>query len=1378
MEPLRWWCGNQPTWLWRVDTDVLLVPLRLGPCATTSLCIASVWKFGLLGLGAYVGHTARRPSSMPPHIAYAVVAASLLNAAYGVYFVASPVALSPSHVAAGTLCLVEGLHTSIVLCVYPHRVHAFCHLFFLDALARLLAVTPVVLQRQRPLVLAAHDLALIADTTIMLLKAVVACYLATQVAAIHTATPEGDASVMSKLFFTWIWPLLRQPQPLGLDDLPAVRSDDSASVIQLRYEDSVRRRPRASLLRHLHATCGWSFYCAGALLFVSTTGNVLTPYALERLLRVLSDPTPHSSEARIVSGLLWSLGLYAAIMTKSIFEHQFWAVAVRCGLQTRSLLQQLVLHKALRLSAAARVTYDDGALTNMLATDACKIADASVVCAMHWDTWSGGLALSIALLALLQLLGPAVWLWLGLQLLYIPLAVFLSRRLKAASRAHLASRDRRLQRTASFLAAPTTLHGCAYEATVLASTRAARNEELAALRTKQRWHAINVSAVACLQLLAPMATFACIRKLPPSQVFAAIAWFGIAAGPLQRLPQILTKVIDARVSLQRLERFFAADERSTSSTKEPRLEAGSIELRDVASLWTYGPPPVFQNVSLSLSRGAVALCDGPMGCGKSTFLATLLRLPTVVTGALRVAGSMAYCPQNPWILDTSIRANILCGKRLDWSWYQATLGICALGADIAAWPDGDAFRAGDRGAALSGGQKQRVSLARAVYARHDILLVDNVFASLDPVVARHVWQQLLHHPALVPLTKVLVAPPTLRPSVPFLRLHFEPVAMRGVTAIHASREHAVSPATESMLTLDADAPTTEALSPPTLITDVDDDAAVSGSSYQAVWRAYLSQIPWLGGYLVLLVAEHIGLVSGTYVLATWATTKGTPWTTVGVSVATCVVASTHRLWFVDLALRGAARLHATLLHHLVHASMAFFEQRSSSSILNRCTKDVGAIDEALPSVLANFAAYALQVGAAVLALASIAPTSALVAVVGLTGPYYVLYALYRGPGRRLQRLERAARAPVLAWARQAIAGHSSVDAFDLMRMLQTQFQAQIDVAIQASWLATIATQWVTVWLEGLGALVVLGAGVATTFLADSVSATTTGLVLTYAVQLPARLGWALKLLVAIELEAVSVDRVVALTEQATPMPTYADAPGHAPERIADGDLQVDNLCLTYPGSHTRVLDGVSFRLAPGAKAAVVGRTGAGKSSLLHVLLGLYPVDSGEVRVGGTAVAPHALRAAVGFVPQDAVLLGETLRETLADATSQVSDDEMWAVLRRVGMDTRVDSLEMRVECANFGAGERQLLALARALLRNVRILVCDEATAHVDARAHRRVLSLILSLAHVTVLLVTHRVEQLETFDVVLRLDGGRLEPLSPTSLTKSSRASGLEAAT
>ncbi|KDO35256.1 hypothetical protein SPRG_00102 [Saprolegnia parasitica CBS 223.65] len=1385
LAPLRWWCGNQPTWLWRVDSDVLLVPLRLGPCATTSLCVASAWKFGLLGLGAYLGHTARRPSSPPPRAAHAVVAASLLNAAYGVYFVVSQAALSPSHVAAGTLCLVEGLHTSIVLCIFPHQALAFRHLFLLDALARLLAVTPIVLQRQRPLVLAAHELALIVDATAMLLKAVVACYLATQVVTTHAATPECDASIASRLFFTWIWPLLRRPQPLGLNDLPAVRSDDSASVIHARYEDSLRRRPRATLFRHLHATCGWSFYNAGALLFVSTTGNVLTPYALERLLHVLSDPAPHASEARIVSGLLWSLALYAAIGTKSIFEHQFWAVAVRCGLQTRSLLQQLVLTKGLRLSAAARVSYDDGVLSNLLSTDACKIADASVVCALHWDTWSGGLALSIALLALLQLLGPAVWLWLGLQLLYLPLAVFLSRRLKAASRAHLACRDRRLQRTASFLDAPTTLHGCGYEAHVLASTSAARNKELAALGTKQRWHAINVSAVACLQLLAPIGTFACIERLPPSQVFAAIAWFGIAAGPLQRLPQILSKFIDARVSLQRLERFFAADERSTPPANARRLETGGMELRDVTSLWTYGAQPVFQPVSLTLCRGAVVLCDGPMGSGKSTFLATLLRLPTVVTGSLHVAGSMAYCPQSPWILDTSVRDNILCGARFDRSWYQTTLEICALRADIAAWPHGDAFRTGALGAALSGGQKQRISLARAVYARHDILLIDNVFASLDPVVACHVWQQLLHHPALAPLTKVLVAPPTLRPSVPFVRLRFERVPLRGITAIHATSERAASPEPESTLTPGADATPNEAPTPPTTADD-DDDPAVSGSSsYQIVWRAYLSQLPRLGGYVLLLVAEHIGLVGGTYVLATWATTKATPWATVGVGVATCVVASTHRLWLVDLALRGANGLHAALLRSLVHAPMAFFEQRSSSRILNHCTKDVGSIDEALPSVLSTFAAYALQVCAAVFALACIAPTSALLAVLGLLGPYYVLYALYRGPGRRLQRLERAARAPVLAWARQAIAGHSSVDAFDLARMLQTRFQAQIDVAIQASWLATIATQWVTVWLEGLGALVVLGAGVATTLLADSVSATTIGLALTYAVQLPARLGWALKLLVAIELEAVSIDRVVALTELAAPIPTSSGAPGHAPDRIADGALHVHNVCLTYPGSHKRVLAGVSFALAPGAKAAVVGRTGAGKSSLLHALLGLYPLDAGEVCIGGISVPPHVLRAAVGFVPQDAVLLGETLRETLASAESHASDDEMWAVLRRVGMDTCVHSLEMRVECANFGAGERQLLTLARALLRNVRVLVCDEATAHVDARAHRRVLSLILSLTHVTVLLVTHRVEQLETFDVVLRLDGGRLEPcslpahgLSAVSLAKCPRTSGLEAAT
>ncbi|OQR96884.1 hypothetical protein ACHHYP_13164 [Achlya hypogyna] len=1337
MDPVRWWCGNQPS-----RAGDFLAPLHLDRCVRTTLCIASGWKFGILGLGAYVGHTCKSPAT--PRSAYVVLGASLMNAAFGAFYLASHAPLSPSHVYAGTLCLVEGLHTATILWLHPAAGRAFRYLFLLDALVRLLALPDVV---HAPI--SSYAAVLVVDSAVLLSKAAFAASLPR---TRRPSTPERAASLLSRLLFTWIWPVLSTGTEA---DLPPLHPQDAAAGLYQRFTRSLRGHPDRNLLGHLHATCWQPFYAAAALLVLSTTGHLLTPFALQRLLEALDSAAP-------AHGLRWATALTAAVATKALFEHQFWAAGVRCGLHTRSLLQQHVLRKALLLSASARRAYTPGAVANLLAMDAAKLADATVVCALHWDTWSAAVAVAVAVAALWRLLGAAMGVWLLGQLLYVPVAVAVGRQLKGASARHQARRDARAAALAAALAAPKTLKGAGFEAAVLAATTRARDAELAALRAKQRCQAANASALAGLQLLAPLATFAVavvVRPLDAPTTFAALAWFATAAAPLVRLPQVIAKLLDASVSLGRLERFFSAEERAPPSPVPPTTPIGAIDLRDAAVRWAHEAPPVLRHLSIAVPPGGVVRLEGPMGSGKSTFLELFLRLP-VVAGTVVVHGDVAYCPQSPWILDVSVRDNIVLGQPWDRRWYETALAICALADDIARWPGGDRMAAGDNGAALSGGQKQRVSLARAIYARRDILLVDDIFASLDSRVAARVLASLLGHPAFAHVTKLLVLHPSvvLPPSV-VTHLRLEKDVRHGhATVVRATERNAAGADAVAVASGAIDAPSQATAAPPLTRQTAHsvEPSDLEASPAVGVWRAYIDAlVPWrdLAVYLALLVLEHAGLAGTTWALARWATTAAPPWTYVGLCVGTCVAGTAQRWLFVDLGLRGGRQLHASLVVALLQAPLTFLERQSAGAVLSRCVKDVSAVDEALPATLAALGTQAPAVVATIIAVAVAAPV-ALVAVAVLAWPYAALYRLYRGPGRALQRRERAARGPVLAWATQAITGHASVAAYGPSAVLSA-FEARVDAAVQATWLATVANQWVTVWLDALGTAVVLALAVATTLLRanGALSMATASLVLVYAVQLPARMGWTIKLFAGIDLESVSIARVLELTAAAQP----PDWPARAPRPLRDASVQLVNLGLAYPGVPGRVLDAISLTVPSGAKVAIIGRTGAGKSSLAQAIVGLSPYD-GTVLLGGVSLvdlAAEQLLAIVGYVPQDAVLLGDTLRDALS--VPGATDPAMWAVLRRVGMADRVRRLDMPLDRAPWSAGERQLLSLARALLRDANVLVCDEATAHVDAATHARVLDVVIRLPGVTVLMVTHRVEDLGAFDLVVELEQGRL---------------------
>ncbi|KAH9067458.1 hypothetical protein Ae201684P_021615 [Aphanomyces euteiches] len=1394
----QWWCGSH--WEWLLGTHH--GGPSIGPCVETSVFLAPVWKLGIILFGVYAGRAMnRRPKESRAWLHVMAASLCLLSSISGVLFLVGHKPIYPCQVYAGTLWIVEGFHTAILLLIFPSTLRFFRHLFFLDVITRGVAVYSIVQRWKSHHTLDLNDINVLVDTGILLVK-MLTSWLA-QRRYNYDQLPhraqclETDASLFSQLFFLWIWPLLRQGyrnKSLEMADLPPMHPMDAGDALVERFRLHWRQYPNHSLIRHLHAVVWRPLYYSAALMAGMTVANLANPLLLHSLLECLSQPHVPLNHA-VGLAALWIL----ALTSTGIFLHQFWAVAVRCGMHTRSILQQFVFDKALRLSSSAGM---NGRVNSLLSVDACRLCDDNVICFLHWDTWSAVATLVTCFYFLFDLLSYSSLVWLGVMALYAPCAAFFGAKIKKQSATHQGRRDDRSDIVTQLLRAALTMKALALDAWSEARVAQARGAELNALQWKALHQTFSTSVLAVALVVAPMLSFIVFihvqhRELDAATAFSALAWFNTAATPLLRIPMVISTLVDSYVSLSRLEAFFRADERPGDNDKpQSRSQMHlAIELENVQCHWTDAQRPLFRNLTLSVPKGQFLACAGAVGSGKSSFLELCIRLPVVTQGSVRIHGTVAYCPQRPWIQNASIRDNILFGLPMDRTWYKLTIQMCCLQDDVAQWPAGDATLAGEQGCNLSGGQKQRVSLARAVYSRRDILLLDDVLASLDAHVGQQIFQNCLCSPALAYTTKILVVnqPAYLQhPSVDRV-LYFEesPDGHYTINPIDPSRIQ--QPTTEDSSETSSGHGHTSSAATPSAATSTSVVEAQSGESASEfashgaldskLILLYLRSIGsgWVVvGYGLVLLVEHFLILASTYCLSRWTedsqnTSVQTIYVVLGIAQATASLG--QKVIFVLLSLTASVELHQALMRALVHASMHFFDSHSQGMLLNRCVKDVASLDETVPYVVSTFLYNTLEIVMSFVSVVATAPAVLLV-VLFLIYPYIVVYNMYRWPARDLKRLQSASRSPILAYFNEIAQGTSTIAAFDAGSMITRASMDKIDLSVQSFWPALIANQWVTVWLEFLGLFIVIEAVFGCVYLraANHMGAGIVGLILTYAAQLPTRLGWMFKMLAALEVEFVALERIDQITAIAD---FHADRTSTAltiaPPMFHGGVLRIQHMTMAYgpTSSPNIVLHDVHVDIPAGANVAVVGRTGAGKSSFVRALLGLYPIQ-GSVKLGGvdlSTLSKPVLRTQVlGFVPQDSILLGRTVLEALTCGDSSNADRiGVEKVLAQVGMTDAVLQLRQGVDTplseVTFSGGEMQLLCLARALLRPGHVLICDEATAYVDVKTDEAIHRLLVELPR-TVITICHRVHHLMEYDLILVLDKGRLvECGSPVEL-------------
>eukprot|EP00004_Rigifila_ramosa_P018380 TRINITY_DN4565_c0_g1_i3.p1 TRINITY_DN4565_c0_g1~~TRINITY_DN4565_c0_g1_i3.p1 ORF type:complete len:991 (-),score=281.77 TRINITY_DN4565_c0_g1_i3:1492-4185(-) len=564
--------------------------------------------------------------------------------------------------------------------------------------------------------------------------------------------PETDASWISRLSFWWINPMmaLGYRRPLEEADLWDLDKSDKSHALLLKFEKEwtkQRSLPKPSLARAFWKAFGWDFMAAAPLKLAQDSLQFVGPLLLGLMVEFVEDP-----DKDISLGYIYTLILFSAALIQSVCLQYYFHICFRVGMQLRGAIVTAVYQKSLYLTSAARQTSTVGQIVNLMAVDAQRFMDLTPYCHM---LWSAPLQVAVSLYLLWDVVGLSLLAGLFAMLLMVPVNAYFASKMKNLQKAVMDNKDARSKEINEVMTGIKVIKLYAWENSFMQKITGIRNDELESLRRSKYLGAVSNFFFYFSPMLVSMSTFimytALGNDLTASKAFTAIALFNILRFPLMMLPMVIFSLVEASVSVDRLQKYFLQEELDKSAVVSvPRSAAAAstgpaVLVRDGTFSWKATEPgkEVLRSVNLTAGFGEVVAVVGEVASGKSSLMEALLGGMIKVSGEVRVTGSVAYVAQQAWITNSTLRDNVLFGRPYDAERYSKVVKACALQQDIDMLPNGDMTEIGEKGINLSGGQKQRVSMARAVYQDTDVYLLDDPLSAVDAHVGAHIFENVI-----------------------------------------------------------------------------------------------------------------------------------------------------------------------------------------------------------------------------------------------------------------------------------------------------------------------------------------------------------------------------------------------------------------------------------------------------------------------------------------------------------------------------------------------------------------------------------------------------------------------------------------------------------
>ncbi|CAD8116510.1 unnamed protein product [Paramecium sonneborni] len=1230
-------------------------------------------------------------------------------------------------------------------------------------------------------------------------------YKAEQENLIINSDRDNQESWFERLFYLKIYTLMKNAQShqLNEEELEEYFIQQSSQSLHENFSEFLKQNKQSSLTTVLLKFFFKRFLKIYCIQLIQLGSQLLMPLIIQYVLIYISNENKKTQNGIILICLIFGIRIIVLLCQ----PHQKLMLTL-IGQDAMAIISMQIMNKCLKLSTLSNTQRTQGEITNLIQVDAQKMLYASI----------------ITLIYIYREIGYTVFV--GITIIIITFIVnhFLGKSLLLSQKAVLKSKDERIKQTNEVFQQIKFIKINAYEQLFQSKIEQLRESERKCIKKRLDHFSFNVFfGWLSPQLILSLSFGVYVyfgNELTPSKVFPIISLLLMLASNLQILPISYNALQEALLSLKRVSSFLETDEIMNKCIEQFDLRDPNIAIQIVNGNFNWNKTQIekqslniLKNIQLTIKPGQFVSLIGDIGSGKSSLIQALIGEMVYENEEqqqpnIKIYGNIAYVGQKAWIQNGSVKDNILFGKQFHEISYENAIYYSCLNQDLEVLIDGDSTIIGEKGINLSGGQKARISLARAIYSDASIYLLDDPLSAVDIHVGNFIMKECFLN-YLKEKTRVLSTHTLsfcqytdqiyllqngeivgqgnyqqMKQNQKFLEIEQK---FKSETEEITDNDIQKKQNTESIQYMNTSSATKKQKEFKIAEELILKEDRQSGDIDLSVYQKYFVYNGGFKNYLLLIIIMLMWIIAQLFSnlwIAHWSGDLTNIYYNqrtyiivyLCLGVLQSLLAYGRAALIANSSVKSTTIIHNQIIQNLLNAPQCeFFERVPTGRIMNRLTKDINCLDIEINMNLSFFSTKISQIVSSTL-IALIATTNLIILPLALF--FYLSIKIQRNymkASRELQRLDLISKSPILSYFVESLQGLSTIRAYQKFFFFLNNFSQKLDRNRQIIFVQTYASCWFNQILGFLSLIVNMFAIIYCIIFSDN--APFAGLILTYVSSLDIITQQTIETIGLVENNMISFERCLDFTKVPQENQNQKETIQNWPNQ---GIIEFKDLFVKYRSNLPFVLQEFSYKINQKEKVGIVGRTGAGKSTITLSLLRILEAFEGQILIDSidiSQISLKQLRSSITSIQQDAVIFQGTIRQNL-DPLQQHQDNDIIQVLNdcclnklineRNGLDTIINE-----SGDNLSAGEKQLICIARAILKKAKIILIDEATANIDLETEEKIQKAIsIAFKDCTVITIAHRINTIMKCDKILIIDNGHLIESGPSKELLSNESS------